>query len=105
MQRLKSYNALLSVLILLCLVVGWTKPFSFELNVMIYNRLFYILIGLSFFLQSKMLPNPKMVYPMYAAALFCVVGAFLPLESQFSSIKTIGLFAGIIISIFNRPRA
>lgn len=41
---------------------------------------------------------------MYAAAALCIIGAFLPEDSQFSAIKTIGLFAGVIMSIFNRPR-
>jgi len=41
---------------------------------------------------------------MYGAAALCMIGAFLPLESNFDSVKTIGLFAGVIISIFNRQR-
>ncbi|MBS1548703.1 MAG: hypothetical protein JSS94_02380 [Bacteroidetes bacterium] len=106
MQRIKQYNAILSVLILLCLVVGWTKPFSFDLNVLIYNRLFFILVGISFFLQTKMVPyTQKILYVMYAAIACCVIGAFLPLESSFTNLKTIGLFAGIIITFFNRPKA
>ena len=43
-------------------------------------------------------------YPMYIAAGLCIIGAFLPTDSQYSNIKTIGLFAGVILSIFNRPR-
>lgn len=105
MQRLKTYNAILSVLILLCLVVGWTKPFNFETNVLIYNRLLYLLIGISFFIQTRLFQIQKMIYPMYVAIACCIIGAFLPLESKFSAIKTIGLFTGIIISIFNRRKA
>jgi hypothetical protein len=105
MQKIKQYNAILSVLILLCLVVGWTKPFSYDLNVMIYNRLFYLLIGVSFFLQTKMMVyTPKVLYIMYAAIALCSIGALLPLEGYASVVKAIGLMIGIAVSIFNRPK-
>jgi len=104
MKRLQAINGIISGCILLCLVVGWFQLLSPELNVLLYRRLFYFLIGVSFVIQSKFLSNPKFVYPMYGAAALCMIGAFLPLESNFDSVKTIGLFAGVIISIFNRQR-
>lgn len=105
MQKLKTYNSIVSILALLCLAVGWIKPFNFEMNVMIYNRLLYIFFGIGFLLQTKISLNPKMIYPMYAAACLCIFGAFLPLEGQWKAIKSIGLFAGIIITFFNRRKA
>lgn len=89
---------------LICLLVGWFKLLSPEVNDLLYQRVFYFLIGVSFVFQAQILTNKTMLYPMYIAAALCIIGAFLPLESRFSAIKTIGLFAGVIISIFNRPR-
>jgi hypothetical protein len=69
------------------------------------NQLFYLLIGASFFFQAPTLSNPKLIYPMYAAAVFCVIGSFIP-ESMgtLSYLKTVGLFGGVIISLVARPR-
>ena len=104
MQRLKTYNAILSVLILLCIIIGWFKPFNPEINVLIKHQLLYILFGLSFILQAQLLGNPQLKYALYAATACCVIGALLPLESKFTPVKTIGLIAGVIITLFNRKR-
>ncbi|MBN9311497.1 MAG: hypothetical protein BGO40_03985 [Chryseobacterium sp. 39-10] len=99
-----TIQGILSIAALVCLVIGFFNLLSPELNDFFYQKLFYVLIGASFFLQAPMLTNKNFVYPMYAAAVFCAVGAFIPVDSQFSVIKTIGLFAGVILSLFNRPR-
>jgi len=104
MKNFQTIQGLLSMTALVCLLVGWFKLFSPEMNDLLYQRLFYFLISVSFIFQAQILPNKTMLYPMYIAAALCIVGAFLPLDSRFASIKTIGLFAGVIISIFNRPR-
>ncbi|MEC5394733.1 hypothetical protein [Bergeyella sp. RCAD1439] len=104
MMDSRTIQGILSIGALFCIVVGWLNLFSPEVNYFIYRQVFYVLIGASFFMMVPSLVNRKMVYPMYLAALFCVVGAFLPEESRFSGIKSIGLFAGVLISIFNRPR-
>ena len=104
MDRLRAINGILSVTVLLCLVVGWTEPFSPELNDLIYHKLFYLLIGVSFVIQSKMMDKKNMQYMMYAAAALCIIGAYLPIDSQYSYIKTIGLFGGVILSVINRPK-
>lgn len=104
MKNFQTIQGLLSMAALICLLVGWFKLLSPEMNDLLYQRLFYFLIGVSFIFQAQILPNKTMLYPMYIAAALCIVGAFLPLDSRFASIKTIGLFAGVIISIFNRPR-
>ena len=100
----QTIQGILSIAALLCLIVGFFNLFSPEINNLLYNKIFYVLIGASFFLQAPTLMNKNFVYPMYAAAAICVIGAFLPQDSQFSGLKTIGLFAGVILSIFNRPR-
>ncbi len=41
---------------------------------------------------------------MYAAAAVCVIGALLPESSMIAGLKTIGLLAGIILSMSNRNR-
>lgn len=104
MDRLKAINGVLSVTVLLCLVVGWTKPFSAELNDFIYHKLFYLLIGVSFIVQSKLMTKKNLQYMMYGAAALCIIGAYLPVDSQYSFIKTIGLFAGVILSVISRPK-
>ncbi|UJF31034.1 hypothetical protein L0B70_06565 [Kaistella sp. 97-N-M2] len=100
----QTIQGILSIAALLCLVVGFFNLFSPEINDLLYNKLFYVLIGASFFFQAPTLSNKKLLYPMYVAAALCVIGAFLPTDSQFAVIKTIGLFAGVILSIFNRPK-
>ena len=100
----QTIQGILSIGAILCLVVGFFNLFSPEINDLLYNKLFYILIGVSFFFQAPTLGNKNLLYLMYAAAALCVIGAFLPKESQFGMIKTIGLFAGVILSIFNRPK-
>ena len=102
MKNSQSLQGMLSVGALLCLVVGWFQILPPHISDIVYKQLFYILIGASFVLQAQMLPNKKVMYAMYVAAVLCIIGAFLPIESQAASIKTIGLFAGVIISLFNR---
>lgn len=100
----QTIQGILSIAALLCLVVGFFNLFSPEINDFLYHRVFYVLIGASFFFQAPTLTNKNFLYPMYAAAALCIIGAFLPPDSKFIFIKTIGLFAGVILSIFNRPR-
>ncbi|WP_027375976.1 hypothetical protein [Kaistella palustris] len=100
----QTIQGILSIAALLCLVVGFFNLFSPEINDLLYNKLFYLLIGVSFFFQAPTLTNKNFLYPMYVAAALCIIGAFLPKDSQFAMIKTIGLFAGVILSIFSRPK-
>ncbi|MBC7556195.1 MAG: hypothetical protein H7195_04460 [Chryseobacterium sp.] len=105
MNNQLSKQAILSFGALACLLIGWLQPFSEPINYFIYNQLFYLLIGASFFFQAPTLSNPKLIYPMYAAAVFCVVGSFIP-ESMGTLfyLKTIGLLGGVVISLVGRPK-
>lgn len=100
----QSLQGILSIAALVCLVIGFFNLFSPEINELLYNKLFYILIGASFVLQAPTLTNKNFLYPMYLAAALCIIGAFVPKDSQFAMMKTIGLFGGVILSIFSRPR-
>ena len=103
MKNLQMAQGIISLLAILCLVVGWFNLFpSQEINDIISNKLFYLLIGLSFILQAPLLSNSKFTYPMYGAAALCIVGAFIPLGHDLSFIKTVGLFGGVIITFANR---
>lgn len=104
MKNFQAIMGITSMLALFCLAVGWFKFFSPEINDLLYNRVFYFLIGVSFFFQSQLLVNKKFLYPMYIAAALCIIGSFLPKDSNLSVIKTIGLLAGVVISLFNRQR-
>ena len=104
MENFKILSGIISVGILFCLVVGWFHLFSPEINQIIYRRIFYVLIGTAFAVQTRLLANPKMVYLLYGAAALCIIGAFLPLSSSFSVIKTIGILIGLIITFTNRPK-
>lgn len=101
-NNLQMAQGVISVLAILCLVVGWFQVFSPEINDILSRKLFYLLIGLSFILQAPLLSNAKFTYPMYGAAALCIIGAFLPVDSNLSFIKTIGLLGGVIISFTNR---
>ncbi len=104
LSQLQSLQAIVSVGALLCLLTGWFNFFSPEINAFLYHKLFYVLIGISFALMAPVISNPKFKIPMYIAAALCVIGIFFPDESQFAALKTIGLFAGVLLSLFNRPR-
>lgn len=100
-----SKQAILSIAALICLIIGWIQPFSPAVNYFIYNQLFYVLIGASFFFQAPTLSNQKLIYPMYFAAALCVLGAFIPENlGSFNYVKTVGLLGGVIISLVARPR-
>lgn len=105
MKNLMAAQAGVSIAAIVCLVIGWMQPFSPVINDFIYNKLFYILVGVSFILQAPTLANQKFKIPMYIAAGLCVVGAFLPTETRLAGIKTIGLVAGVIMSLFGRNRS
>ncbi len=99
-----TIQGILSIGALICILIGFFNLLSSEINEFLYQRLFYILIGASFFVQAPTLTNKNFIYPMYAAAALCIIGAFMRPDSQLEVIKTIGLFAGVLLSIFSRPR-
>ncbi|MFL9835207.1 hypothetical protein [Chryseobacterium terrae] len=105
-NNLQATQGIISILAIICLAVGWFKIFPGDINYFLSGRLFYILIGISFIVQGRMLmlTNPKFVYPMYAAAGLCIIGAFLPVGSNLNVIKTIGLLGGVVISFVSRPQ-
>ncbi|MFS4431264.1 hypothetical protein [Chryseobacterium sp. GVT01B] len=104
MQNQQSIQGILSIAALICLAVGWFNLFSPEINHLLSRKVFYVLIGASFFIQAPLLTNKNFVYAMYAAAVICVLGAFIPEGSKLSAVKTVGLLAGIILSLSNRRR-
>ncbi|WP_299182766.1 hypothetical protein [uncultured Chryseobacterium sp.] len=104
MRNQQTIQGIISIVALICLAAGWFNLFSPEINLLLSRKVFYVLIGISFFFQAPLLSNKNFVYAMYAAAAACVVGAFLPADSKLSGIKTIGLLAGIILSFTNRPK-
>lgn len=101
MQNTQSIQGILSIGALICLAVGWFNLFTPQINHILYNIIFYVLIGLSFYFAASTYPNPMHKYVAYAAAALCIIGAFLPTNLSF--IKTIGLFAGVILTFFARP--
>lgn len=105
MKNRNAIQAYVSIAALICLLAGFFNLFTPEINELLYQKIFYVLIGISFALMAPTLTNRNFIYPMYLSALLCVIGAFLPMDSRYIYIKTIGLFAGVLISVFNRPRA
>lgn len=101
-NNLQTAQGIISILAIICLAVGWFNILPPASEEFVSKKLFYILIGISFIVQGRLLMNTKFMYPMYIAAALCIVGAFLPAESSISGIKTIGLLAGVIISFANR---
>lgn len=101
-QNSSKIQGILSIVALVCLAAGWLNLFSPQINHILYNIIFYIAIGLSFFFAAKMYPNKNHQYIAYAAAALCIIGPFLPANLSF--IKTIGLFTGVILSFVARPK-
>jgi len=99
-----TLQGILSLGAIICIIAGFFNLFSPEVNEFLYQRMFYILIGASFFLQAPTFMNKNFVYPMYMAAGLCIVGAFMRPDSQLAIVKTIGLLAGVLMSIFQRPK-
>lgn len=102
MQNTQSIQGILSIGALICLAVGWFNLFSPQLNHILYNIVFYVFIGLSFYFAASSYPNKNYQYISYVAAALCIVGAFLPTNLAF--LKTIGLFAGVILTFVARPQ-
>lgn len=103
-NNLQAAQGIISILAIICLAIGWFNLFSNDINVFLSRRLFYILIGISFIVQGRMLMYTKFMYPMYAAAALCIIGAFLPIDSSLNVIKTIGLLGGVVISFVSRSQ-
>lgn len=103
-QQQRSIQGILSIAALICMAIGWFNLFSPAINHLLSARVFYVLIGASFLIQAPLLTNKNFMYAMYAAAGACILGAFLPADSKLSVLKTIGLLAGVILSISNRRR-
>ncbi|MBO6186357.1 MAG: hypothetical protein J6O88_16990 [Chryseobacterium sp.] len=103
-SNLQATQGILSILAIVCLAAGWFKIFPDNINYLLSARLFYILIGVSFIVQGRMLMHTKFMYPMYAAAGLCIIGAFLPMDSSLNIIKTIGLLGGVVISFVSRSQ-
>lgn len=104
---MRNYQALIaatSIGAILCLVVGWFGLFSPDINYLISKRVFYVLVGASFIIQAQVLVDRRFYYPLIVAGILCIVGAFLPLDSEIAVIKTVGLLGGVIISMFSRNR-
>ncbi len=102
MNNTQSIQGIISIAALACLAIGWFNLLSPGINSLLYNVVFYVLIGASFFLQAQTYPNSTHRYIGFAAAAMCVIGAFLPENLQ--NIKLIGLFVGVILSFFARPK-
>ncbi|WP_419869540.1 hypothetical protein [Chryseobacterium sp. CT-SW4] len=97
-------QGIISIIALVCLGAGLFNFFSPEINSILSGKIFYILIGIGFFAEATFLSNRSLAFPMYAAALMCVLGAYVFTDTRFAVIKTIGLIIGIIFSLSNRSR-
>ena len=102
MKNIAQIQGIISIAALVCLAVGWFNLLSPELNHILSDIVFYVLVGLSFFFAAQTYPNQTHKYIGYAAAALCIIGAFLP--EHLKPVKTIGLFAGVILTFFARPR-
>ncbi|WP_294222516.1 hypothetical protein [uncultured Chryseobacterium sp.] len=103
MRNQQQIQGIISIIALFCLVVGWFNLFSPEINNLLSRKIFYVLIGISFFLQAPFLKNKNFSYGMYAAAAVCVLGGLLiPVGSGMESLKTLAVFVGLIITFSGR---
>ena len=104
MRNQQSTQGIISIIALVCLAAGWFNLFSPEINILLSRKIFYVLIGISFFLQAPFLKNRNFSYGLYAAAAVCVLGGLLiPVGSRAESLKTLAVFVGLILSFSGRP--
>lgn len=61
----QSIQGILSIAALICLAVGWFNLFSPEINHLLSRKVFYVLIGASFFIQA-----PSVAFGKTMALLF-----------------------------------
>ncbi len=101
-QNMQMLQGILAIAAIICLGIGWFQVLSPEVNDILHNKVFYVLIGLSFILSAQTYPNQTYKYISYAAAALCIVGPFLP--ANLAMLKTVGLLAGVILSFFGRPK-
>lgn len=104
-RNLQTIQGVLSLLAVLCIAAGWFNFLPLDIRTLLSDKIFYILVSLSFIVQGRMLKGTKFMYPMYASAALCLIGIFLPADSAASGIKTLGLLAGVIISFTSRSAA
>lgn len=102
MKNYTNVQGFISLAAILCIVTGWFHLFSPEVDNFLSKRLFYILVGLSFIFSATTYPDNNKKYLSYTAAALCIIGAFLP--DNLSVVKSIGLFAGVILTFFARQR-
>ena len=102
LQNLQMLQGIVAIAAIICLVVGWFQMLSPELNDLLGNKLFYILIGVSFILSAQTYVNSTYKNISYAAAALCIVGPFLP--ANLAMLKTVGLLVGVVLSFFGRPK-
>lgn len=104
MKNIQLIQSIVSIAALICLASRWINIFPPDVTSILYGKLFYILIGISFALQARLMTNIGFVYAMYAFGAACIIGAFLDPNSQMSIIKTVGLLGGVILSLIGRSR-
>lgn len=103
-QTIAKLQAAISVGAVICLIIGWFNLLSPELNFLLYHKIFYILVGVSFILSAGLFPKPLFRYISIAAAAMCFIGVLVDENSPLTNLKTIGLLVGVVASFLGRPR-
>lgn len=102
MKNSATAQGILSIAALICLLAGWFKIFPADVSDFLYNKLFYVLAGLTFIISAQTYPSQTHRTIAYVAAAFSIIGPFLP--GQMEMAKTVGLLAGVALTFFARPR-
>ncbi|WKS95625.1 hypothetical protein [Riemerella columbina] len=98
---LKNLQLIFSVLTLICLVIGWVKPFSEAVNDLLRNQVFYIFMGITFMLVGLQYKKPLLRYWIVISGVLVVVGKLLP---SVPYLTAVGLLCCIIPSFIFRNK-
>lgn len=97
-------QGIISITALFCIIVGWFNLFTPQINYILSEVVFYILLAVSFVLQAPSMTTSLYKNLMYAFAVAMVLGAVLPKDMGLNFLKMIGLLGGIMLTLIGRPR-
>ena len=84
------------------LLLCWLPIFSAETNDFLYQKLFYILMGLSLMVEATMFSGKTVKILLILSGIGTIAGVIFSQQNEtFLSIKNISLLLGFVITVFH----